>query len=33
MLAGLSDAERASVLGLLQSLLEQHRGLLDYQDE
>jgi DNA-binding MarR family transcriptional regulator len=33
MLAGLSDAERASVLGLLQSLLVQHRGLLDYQDE
>ncbi|HWD03444.1 MAG TPA: MarR family transcriptional regulator [Amycolatopsis sp.] len=32
MLAGLSDEERARLLSLLASLLEHHKGLLDYQD-
>lgn len=33
MLQGLDDGQRATLLDLLNVLLTQHRGLLDYQDE
>ncbi len=33
MLAGLGEEERAALLALLSSLLEQHRGLLDYRED
>jgi DNA-binding MarR family transcriptional regulator len=33
MLAGLDDDQRAQLLALLGSLLEQHKGLLDYRED
>jgi DNA-binding MarR family transcriptional regulator len=32
MLAGLGEGQRTELLALLNSLLDQHRGLLDYQE-
>lgn len=32
MLAGMDDEQRASLVSLLNSLLEQHKGLLDYRE-